>query len=272
MTISRRKFIQQISAASLLLAGGVVPLSAAETESLQKKSKLRFVIASDLHYGQEGTTFVENAQTFVRHVSEFHRHNRLDFCVVNGDVIHDAKEFLAPAKQQLDKLPVNYYVTKGNHDMVSESYWNEVWGMPTEHDVIHGEYSVLLASTSNENGEYLSPDLVWMEKKLNDYSAQQGVFIFVHIPQSKWTKFAIDTPEFFNLINQRKNVKAVFHGHEHEEDGVKMVKGIPYLFDSHMGGNWGTPYKGFRVMDVLKDGSLLTYIMNPVDKINLATF
>jgi hypothetical protein len=35
-----------------------------------------------------------------------------------------------------------------------------------------------------------------------------------------------------------------------------------------MGGNWGTPYKGFRVVEVLKDGTLQSYMMNPTQKIN----
>ena len=272
MGISRRKFIQQISAASLLLAGGVHSLSAAEAESLRKKSKLRFVVASDSHFGQEGTEFVVNTKTFVQHVSTFHRKNPLSFCVINGDIIHDEKDYLVPAKQQFDQLPVRYFVTKGNHDMVSDAYWEEVWGMPTERDIAFGAYTILMASTSNEKGEYLSPDLAWMESRLKASSTQKGVFIFVHIPQAKWTKYSIETPEFFKIINQYKNVRAVFHGHEHDQDGVMMMESIPYLFDSHIGGNWGTPYKGFRVVEVLKDDTLLTYIMNPVDKINLATF
>jgi hypothetical protein len=43
---------------------------------------------------------------------------------------------------------------------------------------------------------------------------------------------------------------------------------IPYLFDSHIGGNWGTAYKGFRVVELMDDGSLVTYMMNPTERIN----
>ena len=43
---------------------------------------------------------------------------------------------------------------------------------------------------------------------------------------------------------------------------------IPYLFDSHIGGNWGTAYKGFRVVELMDDGSLITYMMNPTEKMN----
>jgi hypothetical protein len=51
-----------------------------------------------------------------------------------------------------------------------------------------------------------------------------------------------------------------------------MRDNIPFLFDSHFGGNWGTNYKGFRVVELLKDHSMLTYLMNPTEKINLNTY
>jgi hypothetical protein len=71
-------------------------------------------------------------------------------------------------------------------------------------------------------------------------------------------------------VKKQQNLRAVFHGHEHDQDGIKWQDGIPYLFDSHVGGNWGTPYKGFRVVEMQKDGSILTWIMNPTEKINVA--
>jgi hypothetical protein len=46
-----------------------------------------------------------------------------------------------------------------------------------------------------------------------------------------------------------------------------MVDNIPFMFDSHVGGSWGTPYKGFRVLELLSDGTLLTYMMNPTEKL-----
>ena len=100
----------------------------------------------------------------------------------------------------------------------------------------------------------------------------KNVFMFIHIPQTKWTKHAIETPGFVELIKQHKNLRAVFHGHEHDQDGIKMVDSLPCMFDSHIGGNWGTSYKGFRVVELTKNNSILTYIMNPVEKINQASF
>ncbi|WP_276367942.1 metallophosphoesterase [Chryseolinea sp. H1M3-3] len=273
MALSRRDFIKHVSSASLVMLGGnVINLTPADAAELRKNSLLRFVVASDGHYGQAGTESDSFYQTLIKHVTDFHANNTLDFCVINGDVIHDGKELLTPAKQHLDKLPVKYYVTKGNHDIVSDQYWNEVWGMPVNHDVQLKKNTLLLATTSNEKGEYLSPDLEWMKEKLDANKKQDNVFIFIHIPQAKWTKNGIETPAFFELLQKYTNVRGVFHGHEHDQDGVKMVKNIPFMFDAHFGGSWGTSYRGFRVVELVKEKSFLTYIMNPIEKINQAAF
>jgi hypothetical protein len=271
--ISRRKFIKDVSSASLLLWGGsILNITSAEAEALSKKSTLRFIVASDGHYGQAGTEFDSFQESLIKHTTAFHSSNPLDFCVINGDIIHDGPDFLPPAKDHLDKLPVKYYVTKGNHDLVSDDHWKEFWGMPVNHDVVVNNNGLLFATTSNEKGEYLSPDLAWMKSALEKHSKRKNIFVFIHIPQAKWTKNGIETPAFFELIKQHKNVRAVFHGHEHDQDNVKMVDKVPYMFDSHVGGSWGTSYRGFRVVELLKDNSIVTYILNPTEKLNQASF
>ena len=147
--------------------------------------------------------------------------------------------------------------------MVSDTYWEEVWKMPVNHEVKIGKNSFLLMTTSDEKGTYLPPNLEWLEQKLKAHQKQRNVFLVLHIPQRKWTDNGIDTPAFFELIEKFPNIKAVFHGHEHDQDGVKMAKNVPFLFDAHFGGSWGTNYKGFRVVELLEDQSILTYMMNP---------
>ena len=71
-----------------------------------------------------------------------------------------------------------------------------------------------------------------------------------------------------SICIKHKNVRAVFNGHDHNEDGIKMKNQLPFIFDAHFGGDWGTPYRGFRVVELMKDNSLVTYIMNPSEKIN----
>ncbi|MCX6331100.1 MAG: metallophosphoesterase [Bacteroidetes bacterium] len=264
---SRRKFIKNISLASaLLLTGKWTTLSAAEVLAYRDKVKLRFVVASDAHYGQPGTPYEQMMDTITQQINLFHQQSPLDFCVMNGDLIHNEKSFMPLVKSKLDILTMPLYVTRGNHDMVSDAYWNEIWGMPLNHDVVVKDNAILLGDTSNEKGLYVSPNLDWLSNKLEQHKNKKHCFIFLHIPQAKWTANGIDTPAVFEIIKKYPNVKAVFHGHEHDQDGVKMVEKVPFLFDAHIGGNWGTPYKGFRVVELMKDNTMITYMMNPTDK------
>lgn len=266
---SRRSFLRNMSFASVfLLGGGIRNLSAAEVYGLRKKVALRFVVASDSHYGQPKTDFDGMIEKIIGQINSFHNNSPLDFCVINGDIIHNEKTLMPLAKKQIEKLTMPWYVTRGNHDMVSTDYWQEVWGTPVNHDVVIKKKGIILGDTSNEAGKYLSPDLVWLKQTLDKHQQHKQVFLFLHIPQAKWTANGIDTPAFFELIKQYPNLKAVFHGHEHDQDGVKMSNNIPFFFDSHIGGSWGTAYKGFRVVELMDDGSLVTYMMNPVEKMN----
>jgi 3',5'-cyclic AMP phosphodiesterase CpdA len=272
-TSSRRSFIRNISFASaFLLSGKISDLTGAEVYSLRKKVKLRFVVASDAHYGQPKTEFDAMIEKITAQVNLFHKTNPLDFTVINGDLIHNEKPLMPLVKQKLDQLTMPYYVTRGNHDMVTEEEWKATWNTPLNHDVVVKKQAIILGDTSNEKGTYLAPDLVWLKQKLEEHKKQKHVFIFLHIPQAKWTVNGIDTPAFFELLKNYPNIKAVFHGHEHDQDGVKMSGNIPFFFDSHIGGNWGTEYKGFRVVELMDDGSMITYMMNPVEKLQEVSY
>ena len=268
---SRRSFLKNVSFATAFFAmGGYQKISANTVFENRSKVVLRFVVASDAHYGQPGTAYDEMIEKITSQINSFHQETPLDFCVINGDIIHDKKHLLPLAKQKIDALIPQYYVTRGNHDMVTADYWNEVWGMPLNHTVIVKDQAIILADTSNEAGKYLSPDLNWLAKQLEANKQKNNVFLFLHIPQKAWTANGINTPDFETLIDKYKNVTAIFHGHEHDQDGDKMLgeRQTPCFFDAHMGGNWGTPYKGFRVVEVLNNLSWLSYMMNPTQKIN----
>ena len=80
------------------------------------------------------------------------------------------------------------------------------------------------------------------------------------------SKGAVNCPALFELLDKYQNVRAVFNGHDHDEEGVKKKNNIPFVFDAHFGGSWGTPYHGFRVVELLNDNTVVTYMMNPVQK------
>ena len=48
-------------------------------------------MASDVHYGQPDTPFEKMTETVINQINLFHQQSRLDFCVMNGDLIHNEK-------------------------------------------------------------------------------------------------------------------------------------------------------------------------------------
>ena len=73
----------------------------------------------------------------------------------------------------------------------------------------------------------------------------------------------IDCPEVSSLLESTPNVAAVFHGHDHDIDTFIYSNERAYLFDGHVGGNWGTNYRGYRIVEVDQEGKVSTYQCNP---------
>ena len=270
--MNRKEFIKYASSIAIVLANGNI--LSAEDLSLEKwakrKVRLRFVVASDGHYGEKNTEYEGFFDTLVNRINEEHAINPFDFGVVNGDIVHDNKIHFPAAKKALDKFQFKYYVSQGNHDHVTGEEWEQIWNMPLNLDFKIRKNSFLVATTSNEAGTYLCPDVKWISTKLEEHRRQENVFIFMHINPGKLTKYGVDCTELFAEFAKYKNVRAVFNGHDHDEEGIKLRDNIPFIFDAHFGGSWGTAYRGFRVVEILKDNSIATYIMNPLEKINEA--
>lgn len=266
----RRKFLQNSSLAVLLLAGGKTSLISKHDLS-SKKLRLRFVVASDGHYGQPNTEYKSFFNTLVTRINAEHTTNPFAFCVINGDIIHDDKQYTPGAKSALDKLLMKYYVSQGNHDMLTADEWQSQWQMPTNLSFSIKKNGFIIASTSNETGKYLCPDLSFMAKTLEQLKRKKNVFIFIHINPIKLTKHAVDCPELLTLLKKYPNVRAVFNGHDHDEEKIKIKDTIPFVFDAHFGGNWGTDYRGFRIVELYNDNTIATWVMNPMDKINATT-
>ncbi|MEJ7589130.1 MAG: metallophosphoesterase [Ferruginibacter sp.] len=268
--MKRREFLKYSSSFAILLANGQV-LRAGEVdfgEWSDRKVALRFVIASDGHYGEKGTEYEKFFETLVTRINEEHTKSPYAFCMINGDIIHDDKAHYPAAKSALDKLKLPFYVSQGNHDHVTAEEWEAIWQIPVNTDFIIKENTFLIATTSNQAGEYLCPDLNWIAAKLHQHRQQKNIFIFLHINPGKLTKYGIDCPELFDIFAKHKNIRGVFNGHDHDEDGIKIKNGIPFIFDAHFGGSWGTAYRGFRVVELMNDNSIASYIMDPFEKIN----
>lgn len=267
--MNRRDFVKSTAAGLLLLKAGQWSYLAGSSleEVRKKKTLLRFAVASDGHYGQAQTDYSSYFDTVVSAINYQHARDPFAFLVFNGDIVHDDARWFPDARAALKKLSMPWYVSQGNHDHANADLWLDTWGMPVNHDVRIGRNSLLVATTSNERGEYLCPDLAWMEAKLDEHQQQDHIFVFLHITPHKWTKYGVECPGLEELFSRHKNVRAVFDGHDHDVDDIKIKNNLPYLFDGHIGGDWGVDYRGFRIVELKSDGSLLTWMMDPSKKI-----
>jgi 3',5'-cyclic AMP phosphodiesterase CpdA len=230
------------------------------------KPKLRFALASDIHYGQQGTPFEENTANLIKWLNDDHAKNHLDMVVVNGDLVHNRPDLLPEIKTRyFDKLNIPYHTIPGNHDFADAGVWKNVFSYEDKYTIEYGDIAFILANTADTKGRYVCPDNAFIKASLDKFAAKKIVFVVLHIPPVKWLKDDgfLDCPETVELLHAYPNVKATFHGHDHALDGVRYTgKRFPHFFDSHIGGDWGTAYKGYRIVEVDENYQIYTYQVN----------
>lgn len=265
---NRRLFIKHsiagLAVASLPTLSKAAELTAATPSSLANVN-LRFAIISDGHYGQAGTEYKKFHQDMVGWLNQAHAHRPLDFVIINGDLVHDQPHLLAEVKSNYyDKFKFPFYAVPGNHDHADTATWKSVFGYEDNFSFEKKGVGFVLANTSNTEGKYLCPNNDFIRKKLDQFSFLKTVFVVLHIPPHLWMpdNVFVECPETIDLLHQYANVKAVFHGHDHSLDSVFYTKKLPHFFDSHIGGNWGTTYRGYRIVEVGDDHQIQTQQIN----------
>ncbi len=259
--MKRRPFLQKITLFSSAVMA--IPLDSLSKTIKEEPKKLRFIVASDGHFGQPDTDFTGMHTQLMKSINA---EEQVDFVVFNGDLIHDDPALMPQVKLFYDTLKSPYYVTRGNHDRVAEGEWTKIWGNPENHAFQAKDGSgVILLNCSNEDGEYLCGDVQFLKSKLDEFSGLSHVFVFIHISQNDWTRHGVKCDDLLETISQFKNVKAVFHGHDHDVDGIMINRGKPYLWDGHFGGSWGNPFHTYRVVEILENGNTVTYLKTVKD-------
>ncbi|QJD80975.1 metallophosphoesterase family protein [Spirosoma rhododendri] len=265
--INRRTFLQvSLSSASVGLLSQCQPADVSPS--------LRFAVASDGHYGEPNTPSDTYYTDLLTALTNRHQSSPLDFVVINGDLIHQGNSGLLPAtKAYLDKLPVPYYVTRGNHDQVSVATWQALWGYPTNHVVELPKATLVLLDTSDETGAYLCGDAAWLRKAMTTVRADLPVFLFMHIPFIHNVQGTDVCGDIVKVLNDFPTIRAVFHGHDHTKDLGIFYGQAALLFDAHFGSSWGTTYRGYRVVEQ-RGSDMSTYQYDYVNQkqINSLTF
>lgn len=267
---NRRSFLKGSMATALLagIAPSISSLANVSHSSLgraERNVRLRFAIASDGHYGQPGTEYKQHHENIVRWLNEAHAQNPLDFVVINGDLVHDRPDLLAVVKKEhYDQLRVPFYAVPGNHDHADTQLWKSVFGHEDNFSIQKNNVGLVLANTSNTKGEYLCPNNEFLRQELDKLKVLKTVFVVLHIPPHFWVPESpfVECPDTIKLLHSYPNVKAVFHGHDHSLDSVFYTNKLPHFFDAHIGGNWGTAYKGYRIVEVDDNDKVYTYQVN----------
>ena len=174
--MDRRPFLQKIS----LLSAGIVTLPFINygQVSLPKSTRLKFITASDGHWGQPNTDF---SLTHGQLIEAIHQEKGVDFVVFNGDLIHDTPSLLPEVKAVYNQLQVPNFATRGNHDRVDAATFLRIMGHPTNHSfVLKDQFGVILLDSSNVAGDYLCADLNYLKGVLTSYEKlQQGMYSFI---------------------------------------------------------------------------------------------
>ncbi|HWB28772.1 MAG TPA: metallophosphoesterase [Chitinophagaceae bacterium] len=266
MSLSRRKFLGLTLKGVLVIgAGNIVKSFAASSFKLPdaKDVLLRFALVSDGHYGQPNTNFDFHHDNMIAWLNKEHAERGVEFTILNGDTFHNEPDRLAPAKKKWEDLKMPLYVSHGNHDQVDEDTWQKAWGYPLNYTFEKGDdIAFIVLDTATVTGEYVCPNAAWTKAQLAKYKDKKHLFVIMHITPVKWTGAGIDCPDIVAMFSSQQNLKAVFHGHDHDQDNVKETGGKHYFFDSHIAGDWGTEYRGYRIVEVLKNGDILTYQMD----------
>lgn len=264
--MNRRKFLLN-SVKSVCLIGVGNTLQSFSPDILVKHNpaaiSLRFAIASDGHYGQLDTPFDQYHDEMVAWINRDHEQHPIAFTIFNGDLIHDDKNLFAQVKRKYEQLDMPFYVSRGNHDHGDEAFWESVWNVKLNYSFEKGHSAFVVLNTANATGDVICPDVNWAKEELARYKKKKSLFVFMHVTPMKWTQNGMDCHELVELFRTQKNLKAIFHGHDHDQDYVKHDHDKPYFFDGHLGGNWGKDYRGYRIVEVMKNGNVLTYQVNP---------
>lgn len=263
--MQRRPFLQKISLiGSSMLA---MPLISRAKMDFPRATRLKFITASDGHFGQPNTDFETSHRQLMEAINQ---EENVDFVVFNGDLIHDDPKWMPEVKKVYDTLKAPYYTTKGNHDRISETTWEKIWGRSADFAFTQKEkYGFVLLNCSNEAGDYLCANLAFAKSKLEEYKELSHVFLFVHISQNDWTRHGVACDDLLDLIASHPNVKATFHGHDHDVDGIMINRKKPYLWSGHFGGSWGNPFPSYRVCEIGEDGKTITSLKTVRDGMTL---
>lgn len=186
-----------------------------------------FALITDTHISSSETS-VEDLENTVRSIND---NRAIEFVVVAGDITEEGdRASMEKAKQILDQLNVEYYITSGNH----ETKWSE--SGVTDFDKVFGsdrfEFSsdgiYFIGFNSGPvirmmDGHVGKQDILWMQQKLDSIGSEMPVIVVTHYPLKDG-----DVDNWYQVTDllRNYNVKAILNGHYHSNKTF-FYDGIP---------------------------------------------
>jgi DNA repair exonuclease SbcCD nuclease subunit len=236
------------------------------SSALQSKNIIfRFAVASDGHYGVAPDTY----PSMILKLNQEKTLKKLDAVFFVGDLTNNNNSYLPVVKSYLEELSMPYYAIKGNHDFATESQWQAVWGYSRNHYAEHGEYAFVFADTTEDANiwGFRCADTVWLKTVLENLADKKYVFVFMHIAPMKvlapeYQYLEVDCPIVRSVLENKPNVKGVYHGHIHGLFGHAAVNGKYYFWDGYFGSASEAENqnaKGYRIVEINDDNTICTY-------------
>lgn len=210
----------------------------------------------------------------MQHIQQHHRD--CDAIVVTGDLTQDeTPESYQQLVHLLVPLETPFFWLCGNHDV--KATMNEVCPQAMEKRVDLGHWQLLLLHSKTPDavhGTLSADELNWLETQLQEHS--ENTLLALHHPPYETGSAWMDkinlhnTPGFQRVIAAHAHVKAVVHGHIHQDCEGQLV-GIPCFAtpstsvqfmpesDEFMVDSARLP--GYRVLELMDDGQLKTEVI-----------
>lgn len=190
--------------------------------------KVTFALLTDMHIDLTNT---QTTQDLANAVADINANKVIEFILIAGDVTDKGDSLsLLKAKNMLSKLQQPYYITFGNHDVISSQPTNRLYMNIFGNDKFSfthkGKHFIGFTTCPEKqygHGQCSSVDIHWIDSTLNTIDNKTPIFALTHYPLQKG-----DVTNWVELTNtlRKYNVQAVLNGHYHR-NALLMYNEIP---------------------------------------------
>lgn len=200
---------------------------------MKQAQPFRFLQISDLHlHPDENYTFNERQPmaSFKAVLSDIQKLTPApDFLILSGDIASDKQEAVyRKVDAMLSEVGFPYYWIGGNHDDpdLMARLSSQLFVNPAQNFIHQGWHFMLLDSVAKDRqgnyGEFSFEDLDKLSLALESYPENPSLLVMHHhfIPTNcGWmdSSILIDAEKFLKLIQKSPQVKAILHGHIHQD-------------------------------------------------------